>query len=259
VEVYRQRFTPGSVTQGTDRLMFNLPVICPSTVAGYNFSWNPTGATTPAITVYDPNLSTTYTVTAMLQSNSACVLQDSKFIPSICTPLPVEFISINASRQPGGVVVVNWQTMEDSDRSDYFIERSYDPEEGFMVIGSVPASKGPYDFFDPTVAMGRIVYYRVYKRDENGKLIYSKIVSVLPAEVSFGVWPNPFNKETTFYCNGNSNFLLELYNLMGTTVETHRLINQDSKEIGNNFASGVYFLKVVSENGEVNTLKIIKE
>jgi hypothetical protein len=257
VEVFRQRYAPGSVTQGTDRLMFNIPVICPSTTSGYTFLWNPSGATTPGISVFDPNLSTTYTVTATLQGNAACVLQDSKFIPSICAPLPIQFISIEATKKSYGVLI-NWQMTEDNDRSPYFIERSYDPTTGFKLIGSVPVALGSYSYNDLTNQSGAIVYYRVYKRNQEGEFIYSKIVSVFPSESFYSVGPNPFTTETIFHSTGSGEFNLQILNLLGDKLESHITRNQYT-EIGTSLSNGVYFLQILGNDGIVKTIKLIKE
>jgi hypothetical protein len=258
VEVFRQRFGPGSVTQGTDRLMFKLPIVCPSTVAGYNFSWNPTGATTSSIAAFDPNLNRTYTVTATLQSNPACVLQDSKFIPSRCSVLPVEFIYIEAVKKIYGAQI-KWQAMEDADRSVYYIERSYDPTEGFKMIGTVPATGGPYSFDDMSVREGETVYYRVYKRNEEGQMVYSKIVSVSPNDSYYSVGPNPFKNETVFHSNGTSEYSLQLFNLLGDQLENYSVSKNSFKEIGTHLPNGIYFLKINGDDGSVKTVKLIKE
>ena len=258
VEVFRQRYVPGSVTQGSDRLMFNIPVICPSTQSGYTFSWTPTGATTSNITAYDPNLSTTYTVTATSQTNAACILQDSKFIPSLCTPLPLEFISITATKQSYGALVT-WYTKEDSDRSPYFIEKSEDPLQVFTPIGSVPASSGPYEFKDLAYRNNVIVYYRVYKKDENGVIIYSKIVSVLPSGISYSVWPNPFTKSTVFFAEEAGAFSLQVFSLVGNIVESYPVVQNEPVEIGTHLSNGIYFLQIAGKDGMVNTVKLVKE
>ncbi len=255
--VFNQIYGPGSVTQGTDRLMFNLPIVCPSTVSGYNFSWNPSGSTASNINVFDPNLNTTYVVTATLQSNPACVLQDSKFVPSRCTTLPVEFIYIQASKKSYGTQV-NWQSLEDSDRSPYYVERSYDPTEGFTLIGTVPASSGTYSFDDLSVNVSQTVYYRVYKRDSDGNIIYSKIVSVSPEDAFYSVGPNPFKTETIFHA-GVTNFTLQVFNLLGDVLANYKVAENQHQEIGTGFSNGIYFLQITGEDGTMKTVKLIKE
>ncbi len=256
-EIFRQRFGPGSVVQGQNRLMFHIPVICPSTTAGYNFSWTPTGATTPNISVFDPNLNTTYTVTATLQGNPSCVLQDSKFIPSNCTPLPVEFLFLQAYRQDPGNLLL-WSASEDSERSAYHIERSTEASSGFKEIGTVEAANGNYSFLDVQLGNAPGYYYRVYKMNEEGQLVYSKTVYVDRGDGNFSIGPNPFQTETKFH-GGSAYYNIDVVNLLGQVIDRFEVEKNQVLSIGQNWNKGVYIVEIRDSNGQIKFSKLIKE
>ncbi|MFN3402562.1 MAG: T9SS type A sorting domain-containing protein [Cytophagaceae bacterium] len=258
VEVFRREFPAGTATQGNDYLMFNIPVVCPYTSAyTYSYLWTPSGKTSSAITEHGSG-NVLYTITATNQQHPQCQLKDTIMVNfGSCDPLPVHFLYINAYKTEFGAIV-NWKMIEDSDRSDYIIERSLDPSLGFTAIGSMAIGRGNYNFYDYEFPDARVVYYRVIKRNEEGNLIYSSIVSVNTHNVSFNLYPNPFINTFTLSSNINENYSVEIINSIGQVTERHILIGTEPLQIGNSVSSGVYILKIYSNEGLLETIKLVK-
>ncbi len=156
--------------------------------------------------------------------------------------------------------LVNWQMMEDKDRSAYVVERSLNPVSGFTSIGTVAAYGGSYAFEDTNFPEGQIVYYRIAKRNEEGKLIYSSIVSVYSFDLSFTLLPNPFTGNAFLHSNNDKGeYEVLLYNALGQIVESHVFKGDQTLEIGSRQISGVYTMKIYGEDGTNEIIKLIKE
>ncbi|MBX9851843.1 MAG: T9SS type A sorting domain-containing protein [Cytophagaceae bacterium] len=258
-EVFRRVFGPGTVTQGNDYQMFNIPVVCPYTSSyTYTYLWNPSLKTTAAITEQNSG-NVLYTVTATNVQNPQCKLKDTILVNfGNCNPLPVQFISIHAKKTDFGAIV-SWEMMEDSDYSPYIIERSPDPSSGFTQIGTMAVGSGSYKFYDMNVPDARVVYYRVVKRNEEGQMVYSPVVSISSYDVSFNLYPNPFSGTAFLRSNNDGEtYDVQILDALGQVVETHVLKNNEQLEIGNTVSAGVYVLKIYNETGLVETLKLVK-
>jgi hypothetical protein len=185
------------------------------------------------------------------------VLQDSKFIPSNCTPLPVEFLFLHAYRQnPGNLL--QWSASEDSERSAYHIERSTEASGGFKEIGSVEAANGNYSFLDVQLGNAPGYYYRVYKMNEERQLVYSKTVYVDRGDGYFSIGPNPFQTETKFH-GGSAQYSIHVVNLLGQTIDHFEVEKNQIQTIGQNWCKGVYIMEIRDSNGQMKFNKLIKE
>ena len=78
--------------------------------------------------------------------------------------------------------------------------------------------------------------------------------------LSVSAYPNP----TTDFLNlkienyDNTNLLYQLFNISGKLLETKKIENNETSIVMNDLAKATYFLKVIENNKEVKTFKIIK-
>jgi hypothetical protein len=102
------------------------------------------------------------------------------------TPLPVNFISFTAQPNSGNVDL-NWVVGDNAQASSYEVDRSSDGVN-FTKIAVLPnnADQTNYSFVDAN-AGGGTHYYRVLETDQDGKSIYSKVVSATIAGGDFSV------------------------------------------------------------------------
>jgi hypothetical protein len=76
-------------------------------------------------------------------------------------------------------------------------------------------------------------------------------------QVYFDIYPNPANGEITVSLSGKSkNHSLKIYNLLGENVYSQSLKEQSSS-INLNLKSGLYFVNVLDEKGNIATRKLI--
>jgi len=178
--------------------------------------------------------------------------------------LPVELSRLEAFGEDGRIVL-RWRTESEIYNSHWIVERSSDPEEGYMPIGtlrgrgnrSVPTE---YVYIDSTVTGGVLYYYRIADVSFDGVVTYHGPVSAilevspLPAEFSLGQnYPNPFNIRTVIpYAVPIESWVkIEIYNALGQLIRVlvdgrkgpgcYRAIWDGGDAWGNRIASGIYF------------------
>jgi len=137
--------------------------------------------------------------------------------------LPVTLLSFNATPQPPGTVLLQWQTINETGASQFIVEKGTD-SSNFSVM-SVMAAKGvnsvtEYTFTD-FAAPGGTVYYRLQMLDKDGSAIYSKVVTVnTGGSMSFNIYPNPVRDNLSVKVEAieNENITLQVVDLQGKVV-----------------------------------------
>nr|MBA4166144.1 hypothetical protein [Chitinophagaceae bacterium] len=101
-------------------------------------------------------------------------------IASISASLPINFLGAYAYRKPTNTLV-EWKTSNEVNVSHFDVERSIDGHT-FIKIGSVKSDPvpgiGDYTFTDNFSQEGK-VYYRIRSVDNDGKFLFSKVVTVM--------------------------------------------------------------------------------
>jgi hypothetical protein len=183
----------------------------------------------------------------------------------LTNPLPVEWYDFQAKAQGADEVMLTWKTTSETNNSHFVIERSYNGKN-FVEIGQVEGGGNKsvvseYRFLDSDPSAG-LNYYRLKQYDYPGekksdKFSYSRIVSVsITGENSVSVYPNPTENKVKIELNVPVSLKSwELVNLKGEIVK---------RGVGNEtnldkISSGIYILKVVSQNGDVYNKKIVKK
>ena len=108
------------------------------------------------------------------------------------TTLPVKAINLQVN-PTNGQVQLQWQTTDEINTASFNIQNSSDAAS-FIDIGikdAVGSGNNEYSFIDKKLVSG-INYYRLQTVDIDGRISYSKIVSVNMADKQlFSVFPNP--------------------------------------------------------------------
>ncbi len=74
------------------------------------------------------------------------------------------------------------------------------------------------------------------------------------------LYPNPSKGAFTVNLgNTYDEVMIELTNNVGQVIQTRKFSNTNQAVLGIEGASGLYFVKITSSNGEKATLRIIKE
>ena len=173
----------------------------------------------------------------------------------ICSPLPVEWISFDASLLENGEVKLDWQTASEINNSGYEIHKSNDSENwemiGFVEAKAMTHENSAYEFMDRTPFLG-VNYYRLKQIDFDGVFQFSSIVSVTSteAEIQVELYPNPSPREMNISIHNPSreSMRIVLSDALGRKIWKSEIIEKNAswKKIFQLEQSGLYFISVRS-------------
>ena len=185
--------------------------------------------------------------------------------------IPVELISFN-KHIISNSIKLTWTTATETNNYGFDILRSNLPESkgaakiGFIKGNGTSTEKNKYEFWDKNLNDGRYKYQLIQiDFDGTRKQIAETEATLLGLNgfILYQNYPNPFNPTTKieFYLQNESDFILEVYNIMGETVYTIKKHNaeQGKHEIvfdGKNLSSGVYSYQLRT-NGFIKTKKML--
>lgn len=182
--------------------------------------------------------------------------------PPTSGPLPIILASFT------GIITncaanIKWVTSQELNNSYYSVEHSTDGLK-YTEAGRVTSQNSPlgstYGYKDNNIVAGAN-YYRLKSVDIDGKLTYSKVITInsnCKGSTTINVLPNPatdFIKVTGL--SGTSTIII--LNAIGQQIA--QVSNtQPSRDINvKNFASGTYTIQVVSDNGNLTSAKFVKK
>ncbi|MDO8550160.1 MAG: choice-of-anchor B family protein [Ignavibacteria bacterium] len=172
--------------------------------------------------------------------------------------IPVELTSFSAQITQNRVTL-NWETATEINNYGFEIERKFENENEWKIVGLVQGSgttteSTKYSYADNSVTQAGSYYYRLKQIDNDGTFNFSneiKVNFIQPEDfVLRQNYPNPFNPSTTIeFVVGQASFVkLEVYNSLGEKVAD--LLNEN-KEQGSykinfsaNLPSGIYIAKL---------------
>jgi len=182
--------------------------------------------------------------------------------------LPVELSTFTASLS-NSAVELNWKTATEVNNYGFEVQRAASSKQseslnwekiGFVNGAGNSSSPRQYSFTDKGITFGNYSY-RLKQIDVDGQYKYSSVVNVSAGQLPNGFvlnqnYPNPFNPSTQiqFGFNDNTRATLTVYNVLGQKVaslfdgvaQAGQLYNITFN--GDNFASGIYYYKLQSNN-----------
>lgn len=186
--------------------------------------------------------------------------------------LPVTFLSFNAAYVASNNVKVLWSTTNEINTNYFEVEKSVDASN-FVGVGQVTASQttdpiNNYSFNDYLNGVNTsVVYYRLKIYDNDGKISYSKIVSVRLGEpvTKVSMYPNPASNFTVvnLYAEKQSVAMLRLMDNAGKQLLSRSYnINSGNNSLMvdqlSNLPKGIYIVQVMMNN-TVYTEKLVKQ
>lgn len=142
-----------------------------------------------------------------------------------------------------------WQTTSEKNNAQFNIQRSTN-NQAWQTIGSVKATNNPsgaqYNFTDEA-PLSNINYYRLQMVDNEGKVTYSKVVSVSgnDAKKSLAVYPNPVKAELNVVADGQATGV-SIFDMTGKTVLQ---FNDNRTKVNvQDLPNGVYFMRLLDKN-----------
>ena len=164
-------------------------------------------------------------------------------------PLPVTLVSFKGSYT--GVVTLEWTASDAYQFSHFDIERSTDGIH-FESIGkrSVPPSASGdilYSFTDTDADIGAN-YYRLKMVDLDGKIAYSRLISIhIPVRKNFSVKID--QEKGKLYIYSNQNATIDIYTISGSRLKSFHM-QKGARLESLPSSSGIYVIKR-RETGEV--------
>lgn len=184
------------------------------------------------------------------------------FQTSIGAPLPVKFSGFDAKKEGSGVRLT-WNVETEENLAGYQVEKSNDGTR-FSTIGTVQAEgRSSYSFVDAQPLTGK-TFYRIKSLDIDGKYQYSPVASLNGGKSSLVLkaFPLPVvNKITIQHTAANALTRISI------SAEDGRIIKsimpakgaiQTSVDLSS-IKAGLYFVRFDNGNGEVETLKLMKQ
>lgn len=186
-------------------------------------------------------------------------------------PFPVQWGYFEAKQFNNKGNTLNWTTLTEQNVSHFVVSRKIDDGEWVILASGIPATGNStdtkrYHYTDNQAweyGQGEY-YYKVGQLDVNGKdtsWTHVEQVNFDPGKVTMVPYPNPCQNELSIDITGN-NVEVWTYSFIdgtGRTIQEGRLENVVSTQIQTaNFASGLYFLKVVVGNDIFNSRIVVR-
>jgi hypothetical protein len=184
--------------------------------------------------------------------------------------LPLTLLNFSGLLQ-NNIAVINWQTADELNTSNFIIERSIDGTH-FSPVGNTAAAGNSstiknYNYSDDITAVNASVYYyRLKIIDLNGNFKYSTVVKLTKKGRGFfaEAIPNPFRQQLALNIGApqQNTAVLVLTDLNGKLLlqkemqlkkGNNAVVLEETKPLSN----GMYLLKIIFAN-ETKTLKLLK-
>jgi hypothetical protein len=175
--------------------------------------------------------------------------------------LPVTFAQF-IGRVANQSAILYWSVAGEKDVSKYEVERSSNGVD-FIKVGEVPASGlSTYTYTDANLQQG-VYFYRVRNIDLDGQFKYSTVVRLnLSKVITIKAFPQPaFNQLTIEHNKVENSGKISLINGNGQVVreiDVKPNLTQTTVNLSG-MSSGMYILHFDNGNGQVETIKVVKQ
>jgi hypothetical protein len=210
-------------------------------------------------TRYNTSFTNDASANTLLTTSIASIQLSEITLASLFSILPLEWIKLNAYRK-NRLTAVEWDTHDELNVDHFNIERSLNGYDWSLVVSGIAARNGSgtqnYSALDLQFDPNRI-YYRIRQFDKNGRSSYSEVTSVPPVAAAFTVYPNPVTD--LFYIGTTAQNTIkevQLLDIKGTQVQVWKKA-QPSYSI-QHIPAGSYNIRVITANGTIQTLSLIK-
>lgn len=179
----------------------------------------------------------------------------------VSTPLPVQWLAMDANRISLNEVEIRWQVAAEHNNAGYYIERRLEHENEFSSVGFVEGTGTSmitltYAFRDSAYPNVR-AYYRIKQMDMDGKYSYSLTRLVIPAdknELILEAWPIPAHNWVNFRVLGiQKKETLLIRDLSGKVVHQQDVFDESPIRCSH-LVPGIYLVQLAGQS--LTTIKI---
>ena len=169
---------------------------------------------------------------------------------------PLDFISFTATKLEHSVQL-NWQTANEVNTAWFNVQRRVNGSN-FTNIGKVNATgsgEGKYHFTDELSTLGTgTIYYRLQIIDKDGKSKYSDVRSIkLQNNARYTILPNPAKDYIAI--SGKNIADITITDATGKQVMTTKVPRINISGL----ARGIYFVRIQSDDDNIQTEKLVVE
>ena len=203
---------------------------------------------------------------AYLYSGTTLLSKSNTFSFFSASALPVNFINFEAQKINKSASL-HWTVSQEINTDKYVIERSGDGRN-FSAIGEVPHSSAngiikDYYFTDNATLAGDN-YYRIAEKDIDGKstLSVTKLLRFDNTDLSVRLVPVPtYNHLVQVQITGGTatSYTASLINTVGQLIKVYSVKAGTNLLDLKNFAGGVYYLKIQTNDGHTELRKLVIE
>ncbi|MBD0364484.1 MAG: T9SS type A sorting domain-containing protein [Flavisolibacter sp.] len=196
------------------------------------------------------------------KSVTANSIATNALLGSVTSPLPVIFNSFYVKPVNTGVALI-WNVGAEQHVNGYEIQRSADGKN-FTKIGFVPARhESSYSYTDITSQTGSN-YYRIRSVDNDGQYKYSSVVlhKTVKSSIEMKAFPIPAKDVVTVqHATITNNSQINILSLDGKIIKAITPAAGAQQTVINlsTVNTGIYLLQFNSGNGEIETMKLIKQ
>jgi hypothetical protein len=177
------------------------------------------------------------------------------------TILPVKFQTLEATPSNNSVSL-KWMVATEENLSGYQVEKSFDGRNFSKVSFVNAANQNTYTFVDSKSA--GTVYYRIKSIDIDGKYAFSTIALVKAGKslIVLNAYPSPFvNSFSLDHGTATAGSFITISGQDGRAIKTIvPTVGSQRTSVDLSAAqAGIYLVRYKNSNGEVETLKILKQ
>jgi hypothetical protein len=122
-------------------------------------------------------------------------------------PVPVHFVSFNATLQKNNNVSLKWVTADNDETVVFEVQHSTNASEWNMLHtlqGNINAGLQQYSFIDTFSSNTTKTYYRIKMILRSGKVLFTKVISVVSSDHPIlKLFPNPSDDYLLIYASNN--------------------------------------------------------
>ena len=177
--------------------------------------------------------------------------------------LPVKISSYELKFKGENKILNSWLTSAEINTSHFVVQRSNDGRI-FKSVGAVAASgNGTYNFIDELKATDHllnVLYYRLQSIDKDGSSSFSEVKQIRLNQLTnqtINIFPNPAKTFASIDCRDAREIFIA--NNLGKIVYQSNTNNSPFIISLTSFSKGIYFVKIVTNRGDVKTEKLVIE
>lgn len=254
------------VAEGTNSVTYTIPPIANATTYNWTLPSGITGiSNTNSITVNVAYGAASGNIMVQGVNNYGPGGSSTLWLTVNPVVLPVTIISFTAEKYKINQSLLRWTVAQAANHTVYDIERSFDAVH-FEKIGNVISSANTnqivsYLYVD-SIPGTSTVYYRLKTSDDNGRVEYSKLISLkFDYADKIILFPNPASEYIIFDSENfpKKDMTLSFYSSIGVLLKTERVIQNKKQYSISDLANGIYIVEIKTIDFSVKKLLLIKK